>query len=64
MLSLEGGQEKIFIIFISGLHGNYCERPSVNGRELLGVEKISCHLPASEAENLLFSTKMESEEGN
>lgn len=36
----------------------------MNGRELVGAEKSSCHLPASEAENLLFITKMESEEGN
>lgn len=64
VLSLKGGQEKFFIIFVSELHGNYCERPSVNDRELVGAEKSTCHLPASEAENLLFITKMESREGN
>lgn len=54
VLSLKGGQEKIFIIFISELHGNYCERPSVNSRELAGAEKSLCHLPAFETENLLL----------
>lgn len=48
MLSLKGGQEKFFIIFISELHGNYCERPSVNSRELVRAEKSLCNLPASE----------------
>lgn len=54
VLSLKGGQENFFIIFISELHGNYCERPRVNSRELVGAEKSSCQLPASETENLLL----------
>lgn len=46
------GKKESFIIFISVLHSNYCERPSKNSKERVRAKRSLCQLTASERENL------------